>query len=57
MRKLSDKMLVKAALKTHAKHLRGFKDNPYRDDLKRVEELQTKEIFEQNDSIIIKLDA
>ena len=56
MQRLPDRMLIKAALNTYAKHLRGFKDNPYANDLKRVEELQTKEIVSNNVAIVIKLE-
>ena len=46
--KLSDKNLIQAALNVYARHLRGFKHYRYTENLKRVEELQSKEITVQN---------
>lgn len=54
--KLSDKNLIKCALNIYAKHLRGFEHNNYEEDLKRVEELRTKEITANDVVIVIKLD-
>ena len=54
--RLSDKNLIQCALNIYARHLRGFEHHKYRDDLKRVEELQTKEIAANDVAIVIKLD-
>ena len=55
--RLSDKNLVQAALKTYARHLRGFEHDNYIEDLKRVEELQKKEIIANRFGLTIKLDV
>lgn len=54
--RLHDKNLIKCALNIYARHLRGFEDNRFAEDLKRVEELQTKQIEANNVAIVIKLD-
>lgn len=54
--RLSDKNLIQCALNIYARHLRGFEHNNYEEDLKRVEELRTKEIATSFDVIVIKLE-
>jgi hypothetical protein len=54
--RLSDKNLIQCALNIYARHLRGFEDNKFAEDLKRVEELRTKEISANDVVIAIKLE-
>lgn len=58
MTKLSDKQIVSTALKVYAEKLRGKKERTEILDgtLKRVEELQTKEIKGNSIGIVIQLD-
>lgn len=54
--RLSDKNLIKSAFNIYARYLRGFEDNKFAEDLKRVEELRTKDIEANDVSIVIKLE-
>lgn len=55
--RLSDKNLIQCALNVYARHLRGFEDNRFAEDLKRVKELRAKEIASNNVAIVIKLEV